>query len=134
MNKFTNNICHRKLYTMLARIVSDLSILASTSTMSSKHAAAVVCSKRVLSMANNYSLPAGHLVDLASQTKRHFGCHGHPPRSRQTPPCHSSMPRERSSLPPSRFTRESFESSYTCPPVVSTRCEKGPKVKGRNNA
>lgn len=41
---------------MYSGVISQLASLASTSTMSSKHASAVMCGKRVLATATNYSL------------------------------------------------------------------------------
>lgn len=66
---------------MNSRIVSELINLAQTSTMTSRHAAAIVSSKRILSIATNYSLPSGDAVDMAyresATTKRsRFGCGG----------------------------------------------------------
>jgi len=53
---------------MLSHVIPELISLAQTSTMSSRHAAAVISGRRVLSTATNYSLPAGELVDFAIKT------------------------------------------------------------------
>lgn len=59
---------------MTQAIISQMISLAKTSTMTSKHAAAIVNGKTVLSMGTNYSLPAGELVDIATATKASKGC------------------------------------------------------------
>lgn len=53
---------------MVLHVIPELISLAKTSNMTSKHAAAVICGKRILSMATNHSLPAGELVDFAAKT------------------------------------------------------------------
>lgn len=54
---------------MNSHVVSELINLAQMSTMTSKHAAAIVSGKRILAMATNYSLPSGDLVDHVQHTK-----------------------------------------------------------------
>ena len=54
---------------MNTHVLSELINTAKTSTMTSRHAAAIVSGRRILSMATNYSLPAGELVDIAKSTK-----------------------------------------------------------------
>lgn len=136
---------------MFGRVIPDLISLASTSMMTSKHAAAVMSGRRVLSMANNYSLPAGHLVDLAAQSERsistdtreHFECHHYPPHSRQYPVCDYISRSSRSSRLYQRnmpsYERDGyFETEYVqrhqrfAASVIITRCEKGPKAKEPN--
>lgn len=47
-------------------VVSQLLKAAQSSTMSSRHAAAITCGKRLLTVDTNCSLPAGELVDIAA--------------------------------------------------------------------
>lgn len=54
--------------THIRTVVSRLVELAKTSTMSSRHAAAVLDGKRVYSVSVNYAMPAGDLVDFANKT------------------------------------------------------------------
>ena len=55
---------------MFARVVPELILLAKTSTMNSKHAAALISGKHVLATGTNYSLPAGELIDSVTSTKK----------------------------------------------------------------
>ena len=61
-------ITNSKPHTMQSQVVSELINLARFSTMGSKHAAALVAGKRILSMGTNYSLPAADLVDTATMS------------------------------------------------------------------
>lgn len=51
---------------MQSQVIPQLINLAQSSTMSSKHAAAITCGKRLLAIDTNYSLPAGELVNTTS--------------------------------------------------------------------
>lgn len=53
---------------MFTHIIPQLMTMAETSTMGSKHAAAIISGKRVLSMGTNYPLQAGELVDFATKS------------------------------------------------------------------
>lgn len=59
---------------MLNRIIPKLVELAKTSVMTSKHAAAIMHGKKVLSTGVNYQLPAADIIDLTSH-KHHNSTH-----------------------------------------------------------
>ena len=51
---------------MQSQVIPELLKLAQSSTMTSRHAAAITYGKRILAVDTNYSLPAGELVDAAA--------------------------------------------------------------------
>lgn len=59
------------LNTMQSQVLPQLLKAASTSTMGSKHAAAIMYGKRLLAIDTNCSLPAGQLVDVAATVTAH---------------------------------------------------------------
>ena len=56
---------------MQSQVLPQLLKAASTSTMGSKHAAAIMYGKRLLAIDTNCSLPAGQLVDVAATVIAH---------------------------------------------------------------
>ena len=94
---------------MFHRVIPDLISLAETSTMTSKHAAAVISGKRVLSTATNYPLPANELVNTITTR-----VHEHPPSCRSF-----------------NRTHERCEHCSQCS-LKHTQREKGPKIKASN--
>lgn len=113
MELIENIFCHAcKTNTMFTRVIPDLISLASMSMMTSKHAAAIIYGKRVLSMANNYSLPAGEIVDLAIKSTNCGGTGGH-----------VEYPSQHQRYPVWNNQRKYF---------FDARYEKGPKIEESN--
>lgn len=83
---------------MFQPVIRNLIEVAKTSTMTSRHAAAIVSGKRLLASATNYSLPAGELVDAAAASSKsrrggpgnnvgHFACNR---KNSRSPHCSSA--------------------------------------------
>lgn len=132
---------------MFSRVIPELINLAKTSTMTSRHAAAIISGKRTLSTATNYSLPAGQLVDIAATTKSSRGGvpanAGYSTCCRSNPVCNSSTPFNRlyeryqgfeCCCETSVSTREARLQQRVQGAIRSLRCEKGGTFKEANTA
>ena len=118
-------------------VIAKLIELAKTSTMTSKHAAAILNGRNVLSTATNYTLPSGELVDTVSAAGKAFNG-GH--KSSQ---CLSFRGQVTKSTPFNqlceRYTwyvgQARFEHTQRYQQeIIKVRCEKGAKSKAPNSA
>lgn len=123
---------------MSQTIISALKNLAQTSTMTSRHAAAVVHGKQILAMSTNHSVPAGELVDIATATKnnknrvRHDGrvtCRRSEDSSKQTP---FNRIYQRYQGFEERNMRAQEEQMRRMRLIQRVRCEKHPEIKEAN--
>lgn len=116
---------------MQSQVLPQLLKAASTSTMGSKHAAAIMYGKRLLAIDTNCSLPAGQLVDVAatviahdraaqSQSQRHV--HGNSVKDKLQTPFNQLYQRYQG------FEEGSKHSSVQ-QSVQWTRCEKHSQAK-----
>lgn len=114
-------------------VISNLIALAKTSTMTSRHAAAVLRGHQALSSAINYSLPTGELVDTAAQANRVFkGGAGYAPQRLpccgstlgQTTPFNKLYQRYSHDVIGSRFEHQQRVQEE----IHRRRCEKGAKA------
>ena len=113
---------------MQTQVLSQLLKVAQSSTMGSKHAAAITCGKRLLAIDTNCSLPAGELVDIAStvvareratsRESRGYS-HGHSCSGKRSTTSFNQL-----------YERyQSFEEASHMQFVQRTRCEKHPQIK-----
>lgn len=109
------------------RFLTDLVQLAQTSTMTSRHAAAIIGNKQILASAINHSVPAAHLVDVAKSVINRGTCCRNDSCLTNPSSTHFSRMYQR---------YQSLQEEQRCVQCVisSIRCKKYNQAKERNKA
>jgi len=110
---------------MYNRFLPTLIELAQTSTMTSRHAAAIINSKQILASAINHTVPAAHLVDVAKSVISRGTCC-------RNVDCLTNPSGSQFSQMYQRFSYLQEERQCVQCVISSIRCKKYPKIEEAN--